>query len=160
MERTTTITPLNEEFDFKVVPSWYVLCTNDTCPLRQDCMRFLAGSNAPENLEMAQCVMPAALKDGQCRWFDRKRTVVNAFGFSHLYDKVLKRDYTSMRKSITNYLHGAKMYYEYKRGDRPLSPEQQQRIQQIVKNCGYEWEVPFDSFAEAYKFGNAPQAVK
>lgn len=79
-----------------------------------------------------------------------------AVGFSHLYDRVLKQDYTAMRKSITHYLHGTKMYYEYKRGDRPLNPEQQEWIRQLVKSYGYDWEVPFDGYMETYKFGNAP----
>lgn len=156
MENDVRIIPLSEEFDFSTVPAWYVLCTNGECPLRQECLRFLAGSCAPEGLESALCVMPKALKGDRCRWFDRRQVVVMAIGFSHLYDPVLKQDYTAMRKSITRYLHGSKMYYEYKRGDRLLTPEQQQWIRQLVKSYGYDWEVPFDGFMEAYKFGKAP----
>ena len=61
-----------------------------------------------------------------------------------------------MRKSITYYLHGVKMYYEYKRGDRPLNPEQQQTIRELVKSYGYTREVPFDRYTETYQFGEAP----
>ena len=63
--KTPAITPISQEFDFKTVPSWYVLCTNNACPLRQDCMRFHAGSQAPDSLESAHCVMPNTLKDGE-----------------------------------------------------------------------------------------------
>lgn len=156
MENITRITPLSDVFDFSTVPAWYVLCTNNTCPLRQDCLRFLAGSHAPESLETASCVMPHTLKDGKCRWYDKKKVVVHAFGFEHLYDKVLKQDYTSMRKSITQFLHGVKMYYEYKHGKRPLSPGQQHEIRQIVRDYGYPMEVHFDSYSEAYEFGKPP----
>ena len=31
----------------------------------------------------------------------------------HLFDRVIKMDYTSIRKGLTSYLHGAKFYYEY-----------------------------------------------
>ena len=79
-------------------------------------------------------------------------SLVWAAGFSHLFDCVMKKDFTSMRKGLTSYLHGVKFYYEYKRGDRPLSPEQQQWIRKFVKSYGYEWEVPFDSFYEAYEY--------
>lgn len=156
MENVVRIIPLSEEFDFSTVPAWYVLCTNGECPLREDCLRFLAGSCAPEGLESAQCVMPKTLKGGNCGWFDGKIVVVMAIGFSHLYDQVLKRDYTDMRKSLTRYLHGTKMYYEYKRGDRLLNPEQQEWIRQLVREYGYDWEVPFDAYMEAYRFGKAP----
>jgi hypothetical protein len=96
--------------------------------------------------------MPKTLKGGQCRWYDKRTVVVWAAGFSRLYDCVMKKDYTAMRKGLTRYLHGVKFYYEYKRGDRPLSPEQQQWIRNFVKSYGYEWEVPFDSYFEAYAY--------
>lgn len=156
MTKDMEIKSLSEEFDFSAVPIWYVFCTNAACPLRQDCMRYFAASKAPRSMESARCVMPGVLVDGQCRWFDRKKVVVQALGFEHLYDKVMKQDYTSMRKSITRYLHGVKMYYESKHGDRPLSPEQQQGIRQIVRDYGYTWEVPFDCYREAYEFGKTP----
>ena len=117
MDANKDIKPLKRQFDFSDVPSWYVLCTNNLCPMQTSCLRFLAAQHAPDNLEIARCVM--------------------------------KKDYTSMRKGLTSYLHGVKFYYEYKRGDRPLSPEQQQWIRQFVKSYGYDWEVPFDSYYEA-----------
>ena len=156
MTKEKEIVAISETFDFATVPSWYVICTNSSCPLRDDCMRFYAGSHAPDSLETATCVMPATLKDGQCRWMDEKRTVVVAYGFSHLYEQVLKHDFTPMRERITDYLHGPKMYYEYMRGERPLSPQQQHRIQKVVRDFGYSWEVPFDRYAEAYVFDTAP----
>ena len=57
MERITEITPLNEEFDFKTVPSWYVLCTNNACPLRLDCMRFCMRFFAGWQKKMKNCLV-------------------------------------------------------------------------------------------------------
>lgn len=152
METNTDITRLNTVFDYSQVPSWYAICTNDNCPLKQECMRYLAGSHAPESVETALCVMPHMAKDGHCRLFDQKNVVVMAAGFTTLYDQVLQKDYTFMRKAITNYLHGVKMYYEYKDGRRALNPEQQQWIRDYVKERGYDFEVKFDRFFEAYVF--------
>ena len=39
------IKKLSYEFNFADVPNWYVLCNNNHCPLREDCLRFLAGSH-------------------------------------------------------------------------------------------------------------------
>jgi len=153
MKNNYVTVPLSAEFDFSKVPSWYVLCTNSQCPQRDECLRYLAGTNAPEQLETGLCVMPKMLKDdGQCRWFDRRRVQVYASGFSRLYDRVLKADYTRMRKHITAYLHGAKTYYQYMRGERLLTPEQQQYISNYVKSCGYEWDVCFDRYEEGYAY--------
>jgi hypothetical protein len=152
MDQKKDITPMSQMLDFSDVPSWYVLCINGLCPFQGSCLRYLAGSRVPETKEVAMCVMPKALKDGKCRFYDKRKVVVWAAGFSHLYDCVMKKDYTSMRKSITRYLHGAKLYYEYMRGERPLSPEQQTWIRNFVKSYGYEWEVPFDRYFEAYEY--------
>ena len=79
-----------------------------------------------------------------------------AEGFSGLYDKVLKDDYTPMRKQLTAFLRGPKQYYQYMRGERPLSPAQQQGVRRIVSSFGYDWEVPFERYFQAYRFGNPP----
>ena len=60
-------------------------------------------------------MLPTAEKDGQCRWHDPIKAVTMAEGFSDLYDKVLKDDYTPMRKRLTEYLRGPKQYYQYMR---------------------------------------------
>lgn len=152
MNNEKTTAAISQNFDFSKVPSWYVLCTNDACPLKTDCLRHLAGQHATDSLEIATCVMPRTLKNGQCRWFDKTTTEVYAAGFSHLYDQVMKKDYTTMRKTITRYLHGTRIYYEYMRGERGLTPQEQQWIKDYVKSFGYEWEVTFDRYYEDYVY--------
>ena len=108
MDNKKEIVPLSQTNDYSDVPSWYVLCTNGLCPSQGSCLRYQVASWAPESMEVATCVMPKVLKDGKCRWYDRRKVVVWASGFAHLYDCVMKKDYTSMRKGITSYLHGPK----------------------------------------------------
>ena len=156
MKKTTDINSLNDGFDYSAVPGWYTLCFNADCPLHGNCMRFLAGSHAPETLETCRCVLPHMQKSGHCRWFDKIEVMTMAAGFTHLYDNVLKKDYTPMRKSLTALLIGPKQYYQFKRGERGLNPGQQEMIRRIVKGFGYDWDVPFDRYYEAYSFGNPP----
>ena len=156
MKKETKTTQISDVFVFSAVPTWYVLCTNGACPHRLQCLRYIAGSHAPDSLESATCVLPAALKDGLCRWQDKPTTVVVAYGFTQLYKQVLKQDFTPIRKRITELLHGTKLYYQYMRGERPLYPEQQQAISAIVAAYGYDWEVPFDRLDQAYAYGHAP----
>ena len=148
---------MSDKFDYSTVPSWYTVCTNAACPLRENCMRYLAGSNAPDSVEKACCVMPRVLKDGQCHWFSQVRVITMAVGFTHLYDHVLKKDFTRLRKSITQFLHGAKQYYEYMRGERTLKPEQQRGIQSIMEQCGYPEKVTFNLYYESYLFETDPK---
>ena len=135
MEKNRAIKPMNDGLNFSNMPSWYVLCTNGLCPMQGSCLRHLAALQAPESLKVATCVMPKVLKGNTCSCYDKRTIEVFALGFSTLYDRVMKMDYTKMRKEITQYLHGPKLYYEYMRGDRPLSQEQQQWIRDYVKSC-------------------------
>ena len=146
------ITPISQVFDFEKVPSWYPICFNDDCPLKDECMRHLAAQHLPETTETACCVMKNAQADGKCRWFDKITVVVKAAGFSHLFDRVMKKDYTTMRKTLTQYLHGTRIYYECMRGERALSPKEQQWIINYVKSMGYDWEVTFDRYFVDYEF--------
>ncbi len=154
MDIKKEIEPLSSRFDFSNMPSWYVLCTNSLCPYQGNCLRFLVARYAPEGIETAMCVLPRVLneKENKCRYLDKIQVVVMAAGFENLYDRVMKKDYTTMRKGITEYLHGTKSYYEYKRGDRVLTPEQQQWINDYVKSFGYDWEVTFDRYFESYGY--------
>ena len=119
------------------------VCTISLAPMRRKLWRHAAACYP-------------TLKNGHCRWFDKVKVMTMAVGFSHLYDNVLKSDFTSMRKTITAYLHGVKFYYQYMRGERPLTPAQQQGIRDIIKSYGYDWDVPFDGYHKAYCFGNPP----
>lgn len=57
MENQKEIIPMSQVLDFSDVPSWYVLCNIGLCPLQSSCLRYLAGSCAPETVEIATCVV-------------------------------------------------------------------------------------------------------
>ena len=87
MNENYEITPLSSDFDFSKVPGWYTFCFNSACPLHEQCMRFFAGTYVPKKVLTARCVLPHALQDGKCRWFDKIQVVTMALGFSHLFDQ-------------------------------------------------------------------------
>ena len=77
---------------------------------------------------------------------------VFAYGFSTIYDRVLKEDYTTLRKAMTSHLSGKRYYYEYMRGERALSPEQQSWIRNLFASYGYLDNVVFDRLEPAFDF--------
>lgn len=147
---------LNTDFNFNDVPSWWPICINSTCPRCNTCLRFMAGSNAPDTVNAHLCIMPGALKDGQCRYFATEDKERVARGFTHIFKPVLKDDFTEMRKNIANYLHGVKYYYEYRSGKRTLSVEQQQWMNAFFNNHGYPTPLKFDTYEESFVFPYAP----
>ena len=141
-----------KEFDFDAVPYNWAICFNNDCPLAEQCQRKLAGDHTPASLKVTTCVTPRALKDGKCSEFFPIKVVTMACGFSQIFQPVLKLHFTSMRKSMTEYLHGKKMYYEYRKGERLLNPKQQAWINRLFEQYGYATPVTFDGEKICYDF--------
>ncbi len=139
-------------FSWKDVPSGWALCFNQSCPLHEHCLRYQAGVLAPPDLTVTRCVTPRVLTGERCKVYASMEPVKIARGFSTIYQNVLKRDYTSLRKYMTSLLSGKRYYYEYKRGERSLSPEQQSDIRQLFESFGYKDSVRFDSYEETLHF--------
>lgn len=139
-------------FSWKDVPSGWALCFNQSCPLHEHCLRYQAGVLAPPDLTVTRCVTPRVLTGERCKVFTSMEPTKMARGFTTIYQKVLKRDYTSLRKFMTNLLSGKRYYYEYKRGERLLSPEQQSDIRELFASFGYKDSVQFDSYEETLHF--------
>lgn len=111
-----------------------------------------AGVLAPPDLTVTRCVTPRVLTGERCKVYASMEPVKMARGFSTIYQNVLKRDYTPLRKFMTSLLSGKRYYYEYKRGERSLSPEQQSDIRQLFGSFGYKDSVHFDSYEETLHF--------
>ena len=77
---------------------------------------------------------------------------VYAYGFSTIYNNVLKKDYTTMRKELTMKLQNKGYYYKYMNGLLPLSPKKQQIVKDVFASFGYEEHVKFDSMESRYVF--------
>ncbi|MBQ3632142.1 MAG: hypothetical protein II949_13040 [Prevotella sp.] len=137
---------------FEDVPRGWALCFNNECPLRSECLRHQAGTLIPDTMTIAVSVTEKALADGQCQHFAPAETATFARGFTHLYDHVRQADYTALRKAMTAYLHGKRIYYEYKRGERLLSPAEQQWIARLFARYGYEDAPVFDGYEQHYVF--------
>ena len=93
-----------------------------------------------------------ALKDGECQHYVSSEPVRFARGFKDIYDDVLKKDYTKLREHVTGLLSGKRIYYEYKRGERRLTPEKQEQIRALFTAAGYADSVVFDSYEYGYVF--------
>lgn len=134
------------------VPQGWALCFNTDCPLCQSCLRWQAGQLAPQELTVTRCITPSALAKERCPHFASSEPIQYARGFNTIYDRVLKSDYTPLRKQMTLMLSGKRYYYEYKRGERRLSPEQQEAIRELFTSRGYADSVRFDATEQDFDF--------
>lgn len=143
--------------NFKEIPAWWAVCQNGQCPMAEGCLRYLAYRTLPAEMTKWPCVLPNALKDGQCMYYQKPERVKMARGFGDLYNKVRDRHARHIvRLRLTEYLGSKGTYYRYQHGERLLTPEQQQWIQELIKTYGNGDEVDFRSFIEEYDFQKLP----
>lgn len=140
-------------FDFNLVPDWWAVCQNVDCPQAESCLRRVAAQSLPSSVTVWPCVMPGALKDGDCAFFAKNEKVRIARGFKNMFARVKSRDdiYT-MRRELTDYLGSVGTFYRCKSGERLLSPQQQQWILQLFGRHGYTEDLEFDEYADTYYF--------
>lgn len=139
-------------FDFKKIGRGCLFCFNADCPRKDECIYYLVSQHIPDGMELGNTVLPPACRNRECRFFKLARIVEFAYGFEHLYDKVLRKDYTQLRLQLTEYLGNKGQYYAYKHGKRGLSPEKQEYIRRLFARYGYEDAVVFDRYVMEYDF--------
>ena len=141
-----------QKLEWEIVPTGWAVCFNEKCTKRDDCLRHQAGRLAPITMTTGCCVMPGVWSENGCELFASMQQQVYAYGFSTIYNNVLKKDYTTMRKELTMKLQNKGYYYKYMNGLLPLSPEKQQIVKDVFASFGYEEHVKFDSMESRYVF--------
>jgi hypothetical protein len=143
--------------DFAEIPVWWPVCTNRECPMAEDCLRQKVCREAPENVTSWACVLPNALKDGCCKYYQKAEVVRMARGLNAIYKNVHSREARhGIRIDLTGHYGSKGAYYRYKDGERWLNPKEQQIVANIVRSYGCQGEVNFDEYREGYDFTVLP----
>lgn len=143
---------MEKNFDFKQVPYGWALCFLDACDRKAECMRYQAYRHMPVDRLCNNCVLPMALQRPQCPLFHPVQKIHVAIGFRKIFDKVLAKDIADMRAELRFYLGCKTTYYKYWKGEKPLTPSQQQWIRELFRRYGYTHEIAFDGMEEVYSF--------
>ena len=142
---------LKNAFEYGNVPSCISYCFTEPCPMKDECIHYLAGLYKGDDVEQGHAIFPNALKDGKCKFFAPLRIVKMAWGFDKLFAEVKVKDAPVLRSEMREYLGSKGQYYRYKLGQMKLLPEQQEHIKQLFARFGYK-DVDFEHFANEIDF--------
>ena len=113
--------------DYRNVPKGYQLCFMETCPKKDECLRFLAGRELPEERDWGPAVYPnMKMTEKGCRLFATGQPTKMAWGFAKLFEEVKSKHEKGLRTAMRQYLNGTSNYYRYNNGERMLNEEQQE----------------------------------
>ena len=139
-------------FDYSQIPQSWQYCFNHECPMHQDCLRYLTAQQQPADHEWGNAVFPAALKDGQCRFYRQAVKVRLATGFVISDNPHMSQLFVNLRHQLAAIIGNGGTYYLYRNGKKWLTPAQQQAIQKVFHDAGYPDEVQYAQYQETYDF--------
>ena len=143
-----------KELTYQEVPTRFPLCFNHECAKNACCMHYQAGLLLPDDCHHGPAIYPTAWRNGECKYFREKRLVLKAWGFTHLYDNLPRKDKSAARQRVMSYISsGCGPYYRYHHGERLLSPELQEAIMNILATFGSTDGLRFDHYVEDWDFG-------
>lgn len=129
----------------------YLLCFINECPRRATCLRWLVGQELQSNDYNILSVNPMhpEVKANKCALYREKKHVRYAKGMMHFYDEMTRSQEIGIKHRLIVH-YGRRQYYEYRRGERLISPEMQAFISQVCKEHGYTKELRYDGWQDDY----------
>ena len=129
----------------------YLLCFINECPRRASCLRWLVGQELQSNEYNILSVNPMhpEVKANKCALYREKKHVRYAKGMMHFYDEMTRSQEVGIKHRLIVH-YGRRQYYEYRRGERLISPEMQEFIGQVCKEHGYTKEPHYDGWQDDY----------
>ena len=141
------------DIDFNKIQKNWVLCQNDKCPKAGECLRHIACVQAPASVKKWECLLPNAINEAECKFFQSAGKVTMARGFNSIYRDVDSRKVRSdIRLKLTTLFGSKGTYYRYKDGERSMNPQMQQQVADIVHQYAPTAAVSFDETFEDYDF--------
>ena len=142
-----------EIFKEKAV-SCYTVCFAAQCPLKDRCLRWKVGQQMPDTKSSYHCVNPhyQDVATEHCPLFRQSEKVQFAQGMMHIFNANMPRRVEPYVRSNLISSHCKTYYYEYRNGERLISPAIQEEIRELFREAGWNQEVHFDSYVEDYEW--------
>ena len=142
-----------EIFKEKAV-SGYTVCFAAQCPLKDRCLRWKVGQQMPDTKSSYHCVNPhyQGVATEHCPLFRQSEKVQFAQGMMHIFNADMPRRVEPYVRSHFIASHCKTYYYEYRNGERLISPAIQEEIRELFREAGWNQEVHFDSYVEDYEW--------
>lgn len=138
---------------FSEVPQDYPLCINYQCPRASTCLRQLVAQEAADSIKFLMIINPkhqATLKK-DCPYYRSSTKVRFAKGFMNIIENLTQKQIREVIPQLINRF-SERTYYRIRKGERLLSPAEQQSVVNILKKYGAAEPIVFDDYIEGYEW--------
>lgn len=145
------LTPKTREQIFTMKADHYNICYSTICPLREHCLRSILTSYTPQDRIFVQTVNlnNPQMQQPDCPQYRDDKPVRMPVGLCTIYYDMPSR----IERGIKHHLiavYSRKRYYEYHNGTRPLTPDVERYVRQVMINAGWTEEPRFLNYVEEY----------
>ena len=133
------------------VPINYTLCIKGDCPKATMCLRYKATQMMPAEVQKWSILSPAYLAqiESECPHYRSAEKVQYARGFVRMMSALTVNQAHVVKDNIVA-TFGMNMYYRMRRGDRLITPTEQEAIYQMLEQQGVTTRPEFDAYIEDY----------
>ena len=133
------------------VPTNYTLCIKGDCPKAATCLRHRATQMMQADVQRWSILSPAYLVqiEGECPHYRSAEKVRYARGFVQMMSALTVKQAHVVKDSIVA-TFGMNMYYRMRRGERLITPTEQEAIYQMLEQQGITTRPEFDAYIEDY----------
>ena len=136
---------------FREKAQTYAVCFNEHCPRRETCLRWILREYLPKDAVTLRCVNPAyaQAESGQCPMYRDSEPRRMPYGILSVYHDMPGWMERSIKSRLISQF-SRKRYYEYHNGTRPMTPEVEQYVRQVISASGWKDEPQFMGYTEEY----------
>ncbi len=134
------------------VPLGYPICTSESCSERTHCLHAHFASqvlSGERTFTLINSHHPQYQEGKACELYRSDSPERYARGLTRAMGEMSHNNYVA----FTDYLiakHAKTQFYRIKRGDIPLSPAEQAKLQALLRTYGCTGEEPFDRYEMRY----------
>ena len=133
------------------VPNNFTLCIKGDCPKSANCLRHVAVAMMPAEMQKWSIISPAYLAqmEGECPLYRSAEKVQYARGFVRMMSALTVQQANAVKGNIIA-TFGMNMYYRMRRGERLITPTEQEEIYQMLEKQGVTTRLEFDAYEKDY----------
>lgn len=142
----TIIWPSTLEEAYKARDPHYMVCFRDECPLRDSCLRYACGKYADTQYYYVEAVNPKYPKvaTSECPVYRKNETLMMKTGLTRFYEQMTGKQERAIRAHLIRY-YNRKVYYWLRNGVKTITPENQQFIEDVCRQYGYNGPFVYDA---------------
>lgn len=130
---------MKEKIDSSDIPTSYLLCMKQDCPKATTCLRRIAEQQIGDEVKLWHVISPKyqEKQTDRCAYFRPADKLTYALGFIGMLDRM---PYKLMQEAICKLMRrfGRRTYYRVRKGERPLSPDEQKKHVEHTETVRYQ----------------------